>query len=135
MLPQRLIDMMLEPTCIHCGADLDQSYADDCTASPSGYCEVLLTAEDFHWMICGHCRGEGELRGWEGTFTEEDRLEWSEEDYDSYFEMRRPCEDCGGSGKVREISGAALERPAVREWIDDWYDTEAIYAMERRSGA
>ena len=94
-----------------------------------------LRPEDFHWEICDRCGGEGTLGGWPGAYTESDRAEWSDEDYEDYRNTRRRCEDCGGSGKIREINEDALERPVVREWIDDWHDTEAIYRSERMVGA
>jgi hypothetical protein len=128
-LPQRLIDSMLEPTCVECGLDLDQD-GPDCTEH-----RALLTERDLHWAICGRCKGEGTLRGWAGAYTESDRAEWSEEDYEDYFETRRTCDDCDGDGKVRAINLEAIRRPGVREYIDDYYDTEAIYAAERRAGA
>jgi hypothetical protein len=112
-LPQRLIDWMMDDT-------------DD---------EPVLRPEDFHWEICDRCQGEGTLGGWPGAYTESDRAEWSYEDYEDYFNTRRCCEDCEGTGKVREINDDALERPSVRAYIDDYFDTENIYRMERMYGA
>lgn len=95
----------------------------------------IVSDRDFEWRICGRCRGEGELHGWPGAYTESDRAEWSDEDYEDYRSYRRSCEDCDGTGKVRELTDAALERPEVVEWLDDWRDTENTYRMERMMGA
>lgn len=55
--------------------------------------------------------------------------------YEEYMNYRRPCEDCEGRGSVRSLTELALQRPRVAEYVQDFYDTEAIYAAERRMGA
>lgn len=133
-MDQRLIEMLLAPECWVCGIDMDSTEDERCL-SDSGLHEELLTASDVEWRICGPCHGDGYLAGWPGVYTESDRAEWSEEDYDDYRETRRCCEDCGGSGKVRAITRQALARPEVRDAIYEWQDTEAIYRAERAMGA
>jgi len=71
------------------------------------------------WAICHTCRGEGTLGGWAGAFTESDRAEWSEEDYEDYRTTRRCCEDCGGSGKVRELPEGSEHEAAWEEWVTE----------------
>ena len=113
MIPTHLIDMMLE---------------DDEDEGP------IITEVDLHWAICGRCRGNGFLRGYPGVYTADDFI-YGEVDLDDYMEYRRTCEDCDGRGSVRQLDAEAEARPHVREFLDDWYETEAIYAMERRMGA
>lgn len=124
----RELEMMRE-TCI-CGCDWPCDYRHGTEEH-----RPVLSDRDFEWRICGRCRGDGTLRGWPGAYTESDRAEWSYEDYEDYATFVRDCEDCDGTGKVRELTDAALERPEVVEWLDDWRDTEATYRMERMMGA
>jgi hypothetical protein len=130
ILPEHLIQSMMND-CVECGAPFDP------TDPPEGdhECRTLLTPADFHWVICGRCRGDGELGGWPGAFTQSDRDEWDYDDYENYRSYRRPCEDCGGTGKVRELTEEAENRPEVFEYLRDYYDTETIYRMERAMGA
>jgi DnaJ-class molecular chaperone len=73
------------------------------------------------WVICHRCHGEGMLGGFAGAFTESDRAEWSEEDYEDYCSHRRHCEDCGGTGKVKELPE---ESPVAEAWAE-WCAEEA----------
>lgn len=75
------------------------------------------------WAICDCCHGEGTLGGWPGAFTESDRAEWSDEDYEDYRTTRRECEECGGSGKVREL--------ADDEYAEGWHEWLAEEAADR----
>jgi hypothetical protein len=128
-LPERLIAMM-QSSCVECGCDFDP------TDPPDGdhECRTLITPADLHWVICSRCRGDGALRGYPGVYTQDDFAS-GDVDLDDYLEHRRTCDDCDGTGKRRELSEEAEARPEVQEWIRDYYDTEHIYAMERRMGA
>jgi hypothetical protein len=88
------------------------------------------------WEICPRCRGNGELGGYPGVFTEADFE--TAEDLDDYRQYRRTCEDCGGSGKVRAVDYTR----ASHDQLDDFYEyareiaeMNAIEAQERRMGA
>lgn len=94
-----------------------------------------LTPRDIVWRICDRCEGEGTLGGYPGVYTAEDMWELGDDFVDDYMEHRRPCEDCGGSGKVKVLSDEALGRPVVQEWLREYWDTEATYRAERRMGA
>lgn len=126
----------MRESCI-CGGEWDSETGCALEAPDDGVTvhRPILSDRDLEWHICSRCEGDGILGGWPGAYTESDRAEWSDEDYEDYRNYRRPCEDCDGAGKTRELTDAALERPEVREWLDDWRDTEAIYAAERRAGA
>lgn len=96
----------------------DDEHTPDC--HDAGHATVLTEA-DWVWRICDRCHGDGTLGGWPGAYTESDRAEWSDDDYEDYRTTRRPCEDCGGTGKVRDISDVAAELPAVIEAITEAY--------------
>lgn len=131
-LPEHLLTMMRQ-SCV-CGEDWPCDDTQDVDVGDPDH-HPVISDNDMHWEICGRCDGEGTLRGWPGTYTESDRAEWSDEDYEDYQAFRRCCEDCLATGKVKVLSEAAENRREVREWIDDWYDTESIYRMERMCGA
>jgi hypothetical protein len=81
-----------------------------------------------HWEICERCKGDGTLGGFPGTFTESDRAEWSDEDFEEYFTTRRACEGCDGTGKVLEFDGdAAVE---FAEWMADYYADQRTMRAE-----
>lgn len=99
------------------------------------------------WAICGACDGDGRTsRHIEracGGFT---ASEWAEEcdgdpDFaDDYFAGRydRACDECDGSGKVREVNEEALsdeDREALREQREADRYLAAERAAERRWGA
>lgn len=112
-------------------ADCDDTFDEVC--AEAGH-SPLITDADFHWEICGRCRGDGTLGGYPGVYTSDDFAE-DPDFFDDYIAYRRTCEDCGGSGKVRGLSQAALERPAVQRWICDVSDSYATERQERMMGA
>lgn len=81
------------------------------------------------WAICGGCHGEGTLGGFAGAYTESDRAEWSDEDYESYATTRRHCEECDGTGKVQELPE---ESPVAEAWAE-WVAEEAADRATRRA--
>ena len=132
-----LIELMMQPTCRWCGFDLTEPSEDanHCPESPDeGPCQTLLTEGDVEWVIHDRCRGDGSLGGYPGVYTADDFAE-DPDFYEDYMNHTRPCEDCGGTGKVRELTVEARERPEVQEYLRDWYETESIYRMERAMGA
>src|SRR5262245_28950206 len=96
----------------------------DAIADETGARPVLV------WRICGRCEGEGTLGGWPGAFTEADRAEWSDEDYEDYRTTRRSCEDCDGTGKVRELPEGSEHAAAWDEWLRDEAEDRAIRRAE-----
>jgi hypothetical protein len=135
-LPTYLIEALTE-FCIECDDVFQDEISEDGVNSCRGmsHHRALDPERDMEWKICDRCRGEGFLRGWAGAYTESDRAEWSDDDYEDYATTKRACEDCGGTGKVRDFTEAAYERPIVRAWLKDHYESEAISAQERRMGA
>ncbi len=140
-LPAYLIESLSE-WCVEC----DDVYTTEAGTEPTdrhqlGSCRHLAhtraldPARDMVWQICDRCGGDGVLRGWPGTYTESDRAEWSDDDYEDYAETRRRCDNCDGTGKVRDFTDEAYERPVVMAWIKDYYDDQRASAMERRMGA
>src|ERR1039458_2455528 len=59
-----------------------------------------------HWEICGECRGEGKSSEHLGCYTASEFAEsFDPDEAEDYFNgvYDRPCSDCGGTGKVREV--------------------------------
>ena len=88
------------------------------------------------WCICGHCDGRGTSSSYLGAFT---ASEWREQDDDFKEDYMaghydRPCDDCGGTGKVW---GIAWERctPEQQRALQEEIDYQAEVAAERRYGA
>jgi hypothetical protein len=63
------------------------------------------------WLICPTCKGEGRHSLALGAITEEDRLEWSSEEWDMYrrgaYDTR--CETCSGTGKITDEQKAEMD--------------------------
>lgn len=92
------------------------------------------------WAICYECQGEG-VRALGGmAITESEWREWDFEDRETYFSggYDRPCEECGGSGKVRVIDEHSCSSDLLAlyyDHVDAYNETEAIYRSERAMGA
>lgn len=87
------------------------------------------------WQICSHCRGNGQSSAYLGAFTQEDR-EQDPDFFEAYMEGEydRPCDVCGGTGKVQEVDVDNLDevqRLAYDEFLDDCQEV----AAERRMRA
>jgi len=82
------------------------------------------------WVICSRCHGEGTLAGWPGAYTEADRAEWSEEDYEAYATFTRPCEKCAGTGKLRELPADSPHAEAWAEWCAEEAADRAVRRAE-----
>jgi hypothetical protein len=95
----------------------------------------LITQADLHWEICTRCTGEGFLRGYPGAYTQSEFEEAFGHDPDEYLSHERACEGCGGTGKIRVLNQAVLERRDVQEYVNDYYETESISRQERMMGA
>jgi hypothetical protein len=136
-LDDDLIRAMRE-TCRYCG-DNPGPWEDpnECPShdNPNDMCEQLITPDDFHNVVCERCGGEGVLAGWPGAYTESDRAEWSDDDYDDYRNHRRACEGCDGLRVVKALTPGAEARPEVQKYLDEIYDSYRISAMERAMGA
>ena len=65
--------------------------------------DVELHELPAYWAICSTCRGNGRHSLHLGAITEEDRdRDWAPDEFEDYVHggYDRPCEACGGSGKV-----------------------------------
>lgn len=65
-----------------------------------------------HWAICDTCHGDGTSTAYLGAYTQSDREEMGDEWYEFTDNVRsgmydRECDECHGSGKVREFTGEA----------------------------
>ena len=78
------------------------------------------------WVICPECDGDGHHARAMGEINRE---EWDEEDFDHYMAggYDSACDECGGSGKVREGAEPVRAKP--------WYETCPIARAERAMGA
>lgn len=95
------------------------------------------------WEICSTCRGEGKhvnpnIDG-HGITAEEWERDWDDESREAYFsgvyDVR--CDNCDGSGKVREPNEKMMTpalRKAWRQWQRDEAEYRAMVAAERRFG-
>jgi hypothetical protein len=122
----------LRTICVVCGGGWPCEDSEDPESEQVH--EPVLAERDLRWAICSRCEGDGTLGGYPGVYTWDDFAE-DPDFYEDYMNHRRPCEDCGGTGKVRELTDEAENRPEVQEWINDWADTEATYRAERAMGA
>ena len=83
------------------------------------------------WAICGACHGDGASSAYLGAYTQADMAEMDDEWREDYFTGRfdQPCEECDGTGKVRELpEGSDLEA----EWAE-WCAEEAADRAVRRA--
>lgn len=92
------------------------------------------------WAICDRCEGSGGSSAWLGAFSAEEFAE--QFDYDEqadYFAGKydRPCEFCGGSGKVLIANVAAASFAAKRAMVCERqrarWDAEARAEQRRES--
>jgi RecJ-like exonuclease len=76
--------------------------------------------------ICANCEGHGKHSKAIGVITSEDRLEWSDEEFDAYLggAYDRLCEVCKGFGKVS----------ANENRCEKYYATDEEYFRKREGG-
>lgn len=108
---------------------------------PDGSIDELEVELPSQWCICDHCRGSGGSSSYLGAFTSE---EWHQQDEDFRRDYMagaydRPCDACGGSGKVLVLDEAAdltpLQKEAVayrEELARDAAEERAIMRAEAR---
>lgn len=87
--------------------------------------------------VCSRCRGEGELGGYPGVYTQDD-FDEDPDFFDDYIEHRRTCEDCNGRRVTRVVDREASHPDTLStwdEWCQDMWEMNRIYEMERRMGA
>lgn len=71
------------------------------------------------WVICDCCQGDGTSTAYLGAYTQSDRDEMGDEWFEFAEDVRaghydRPCDECSGTGKVREFAGLASTE--FQEW-------------------
>ena len=73
------------------------------------YVDAKLPAK---WAICGTCRGNGQHSLAIGAITQEDREDWSDDEFANYLNgvYDRSCDPCGGTGKVQIVDEEAVAR-------------------------
>lgn len=93
------------------------------------------------WIICGQCRGEGMSSAYLGAISQEDReRDWDPDDWDAYMDgaYDRPCDCCGGTGKVRELNEEACDKEVLALYhkaAQEEREYEAMCRAERAMGA
>lgn len=97
--------------------------------------ENPLTRAHVHYEVCPQCMGEGSSSAYLGAYTSEEFYEMDEDWRDGYMAgaFDRTCETCGGNRVVLELNDDA-PKEALAE-LREWWETEQMYAMERRMGA
>jgi len=92
------------------------------------------------WCICGQCEGEGQSSGYMGAFTSDDMDQMDQDFIDDYFagNFDRPCDACGGSGKIQEVDEERLSPEDLKAWYAQeeqrWRDHQE-HMNELRAGA
>lgn len=90
----------------------------------------------FKWEICGSCSGHGKSSAYLGAFSGRrlDEARADTEFWDDYVSGRldRPCESCGGSGKVKAVDEAKLSPEDLAAWRGQ-EESDAESAAERRA--
>ena len=84
------------------------------------------------WAICPCCDGEGQSSAHLGSFTQSD----IDQDPDFFADYKagaydRACDECNGSGKVKEVAIECLTEEQ-REQYDDACDYAREVAIENR---
>lgn len=92
------------------------------------------------WVICHHCKGSGGSSAYLGAFSRDEFEEaFDYDEREAYFrgDYDRPCEFCGGSGKVVEVDvkrcSFAEKRALVWERRRARWDAEARAEARRES--
>jgi LSD1 subclass zinc finger protein len=99
-----------------------------------------------HKEVCPRCRGRGthDGPGFDNGFTMQDVDEWYGPDGDEFlrdymngaFDVR--CEVCNGANVVDVVDEDSMSPEILKqyqEWMESYYDTEAIERQERMMGA
>jgi len=72
------------------------------------------------WAICPDCRGEGGSSAHLGAITSDEwnGPDWDDESKELYLSggYDRPCEHCGGSGKVKEVDRSRVAPDKLAAW-------------------
>jgi len=96
--------------------------------------------------VCPRCEGHGthltpSIGNHAYTMEEFNETFWEEEDRAEYFKRGGIydviCEECKGANVVDVMDEDATPAEIVKltaDYWDDWYETEAMYAAERRMG-
>ena len=87
----------------------------------------------YKYEICGSCKGHGKSSGYLGAFTPAQLAEDPEfaEDY-MRGDYDRPCEVCGGSGKVKVLDRAKTSKADVRRYNEQCAEERRMRAIERQ---
>ena len=91
------------------------------------------------WDICDLCRGSGGHSNRFGAFSADEWNEHDDEFHANYLSgaYDENCEDCDGTGKVLVLDESELSdeaRQYLYDYLQDEYETAAMYAAERRAG-
>lgn len=94
----------------------------------------------YKWAICSRCKGNGTHDAWRNGLTQEDLAEQDQDFIDNYvggmFDV--PCDECHGSGKVREPDTDRMTPYVLTLYnreLDAYLQALAEEAAERRAGA
>lgn len=85
------------------------------------------------WAICGTCRGNGKHSLRLGAITQEDREQWSDDEFADYMAgfYDERCDDCE-DGKVKVVDQDRLSPEQHKAW-EDATRAEAEYQAEVRA--
>lgn len=111
--------------------------------------EIILYLEDGEevqlptkWAICRECRGEGaHSHAIDGNgITSSEWDEWHEDEQEAYMngDYDQPCDDCGGSGKVKVADLSNVNEEYKKLYFAQQCEADLcdrISEMERKMGA
>lgn len=92
------------------------------------------------WCICGQCDGDGNSSAYLGAFTSDDMRDMDDDFMDDYFagNYDRPCDHCGGTGKVQDVDEAMMSKSDLEMWHKQCWESrkaELENLAEIRAGA
>lgn len=102
--------------------------------APTLYCDDGEERElPYRWQICSQCAGEGKSSAYLGAFTRDQLEDEGHEFIEDYFAGRydRPCETCGGAGKVKKPDYRAMSKADRRAFYKQQEEEREVRSIER----
>lgn len=87
----------------------------------------------FKWCICPRCEGNGTSSAYLGAITR-DTFDDDPEFAEDYMAGRydRPCDECGGSGKVKQVDTKKTPKADLDAWQEQERDRQETDHIQRQ---